>query len=67
MQKILAIQEHFQMPVKELILLSRNIDADVAVSHRVDEAHARQDQKVGCAPIAETLATPATVMLKQKT
>lgn len=65
-QRLLAIQEHFQMSVKELILLLCDIDADVAVSHRVDEAHARQDQQAGRALVAETLATSPAVMLKQQ-
>lgn len=54
------------MSVKELILLLCDIDADVAVSHRVDEAHARQDQQAGGALVAETLATSPAVMLKQQ-
>ena len=66
MQRLLAIQEHFQMSVKELILLLCDTDAAVTVSHRVDEAHARQDQQAGRALVAETLATSPAVMLKQQ-
>ena len=54
------------MSVKELILLLCDTDAGVAVSHRVDEAHARQDQQAGRALVAETLATSPAVMLKQQ-